>query len=403
MVDYKLLCIALITIIGILIPSVIFTYIDEILAVIGAIYAIRNYHKLLKYEKIIVKILILLFITGFVGTVKNKYQINIWPVLLDMEGCSKFFLVFILGRHYTLELSNRRKIKTIKAVNNFIVPFVIIGFVCGLINFFVDIGMSYEIRLGFRTFRYIFTDSAQIGLCWSVVMLFLTANYMLNPRIYNFAIILMALTVWFLTFKSRAILFVIIYLLLFYWIVLKRKKIKINVLSISIIVGFSLFITFDQIENYFLSGSETMPRTVLLTGGIQTMMRFLPFGAGFGTYGTDVAAKYYSNLYYEMGYDKLYGLTPEEPVYAHDSYWPAIMGEFGIIGVLLIIILLWIIFKIIMKDYSVNKYALFCGLYTIIIQYFASVPTSVFFQANTIFLILLLPIITLKGKQLVSY
>lgn len=397
MVDYKLWLIATIEIVSLLFPTGLFSYVDEILAVISAIYICRNYKYLVYEEKLIIKLLIVFIIVGCIGTFRNRYQLGLWPIFLDMEGCTKFFLVYILGRHYTQNLSDAKKKATIKAINLWLIPFVIVGCVCGIINFFIDIGMSYETRMGFRTFKYIFTDSAHIGLCWYMVMMFLTANYMITPRLYNFIIILMGLIVWTLTFKSRAVLFVILYLLLFFWIILHNKKLKLNLLSTIVVVGFSIFITFDQIETYFLSGNEKMPRFILLNGGIETMVRFFPFGAGFGTYGTDVAVKYYSNLYYELGYDKLWGLTPEEPIYAHDSYWPAIMGEFGITGVLLLFVVFYFIYKLIIVDYSVNKYATFYGIFALITQLFASVPTSVFFQSNTVFLFLLLPLITLNN------
>ena len=396
MTNYKLFFIFISLFASFLISFEPIKYVDEILAVISFFYILSNRKNLLPQEKKIIWCLFLLLFVGLCGTLKCRYQTGAWPIMLDSLGCSKFFLVYILSRHYVLKLSDGTKIATINSINKFIVPFVCIAFVCGVINFFVDIGMTYEERMGFRTFRFIFSDSGHIGFLWYTVLLFLTANYMLKPRRSRLYVIIMGLVVWTLTFKSRAVLFVMLYVIMFYWLIIKNKKLKINPISIGFLVAFSIYITMDQIDRYFLEGNEAMPRTILMTGGLNTLIRFFPIGAGFGTYGTDVAAKFYSNLYYELGYDKMWGLTPEEPIYAHDCYWPAIMGEFGAIGVLLELVIFYYIYKLMSIDFSTNKYAKFFSFFALMTQLFASLPTSVFFQSNTLFFFFLLPLITIN-------
>lgn len=396
MTEFKLVFVVIALFIGFLIPIPGLNYLDESIALISLFYLFFNYRRLIPEERKIVLCLLFLLVAGIIGTEQNKYQTNIIPIMLDILSCSKFFLVFIASRHYVLTLSDDVKKRTIKTINIFIIPFVVIGAFCGIVNFFTDIGMSYEHRLGFRTFKFIFSDSGHIGMCWHTVMLFLTANYMLSPKRKNLIIVIMGLIVWVLTFKSRAILFVLLYAMAFYWMIIKNRSIKVNVFTILILVAFSVFITLDQMERYFLEGNEAMPRTILMNGGINTMIRFFPFGAGFGTYGTDVAAKYYSNLYYELGYDTMWGLTPDEPFYAHDNYWPAIMGEFGAIGVLLELIIFYYIYKLMRLDFSTSKVAQFYSLFGLITLLFASLPTSVFFQSNTLYFFLLLPLISIN-------
>ena len=97
MVDYKSWLIATIEIVSLLFPTGLFSYVDEILAVIRAIYICRNYKYLVYEEKLIIKLLIVFIIVGCIGTFRNRYQLGLWPIFLDMEGCTKFFLVYILG------------------------------------------------------------------------------------------------------------------------------------------------------------------------------------------------------------------------------------------------------------------------------------------------------------------
>ena len=129
------------------------------------------------------------------------------------------------------------------------------------------------------------------------------------------------------------------------------------------------------------------------------MMKYWPIGTGWGAYGTDMAARYYSPLYTELGFEQAYGLSPNNYIYAHDNYWPAIMGEFGIIGVIIELMIFFCIYKILKADYCVSRISYMYVIFAFITHLYASAVTSVFFQNQTLFLFFLLPLIKFPDKD----
>ena len=84
--------------------------------------------------------------------------------------------------------------------------------------------------------------------------------------------------------------------------------------------------------------AENVPRYLLYMGAVRIFQNKPFLGEGPGTYGSYVSVITKSKVY-----DKL-GINFWGPFYT-DTYWPYILGEYGIIGVLLILIILFILFR----------------------------------------------------------
>ena len=72
---------------------------------------------------------------------------------------------------------------------------------------------------------------------------------------------------------------------------------------------------------------------------------YFPLGAGLGRYGSWLSREHYSPLYAEYGLNDVRGLAPARPAgdglrarvaapSATDTFWPAILGEMGVIGLI---------------------------------------------------------------------
>lgn len=97
--------------------------------------------------------------------------------------------------------------------------------------------------------------------------------------------------------------------------------------SITSIVGF----TYNE---YFLNPTETA-RTLLYRDSITLAAAAFPFGVGFGRFGSFMAGENYSPEYLTLGYPNVYGLgLGERGLYLSDTFWPAIVGETGITGMI---------------------------------------------------------------------
>ena len=132
-----------------------------------------------------------------------------------------------------------------------------------------------------------------------------------------------ALILWISTLRSRAFMYSTILVLLHWKVVKKQEKFRLSIGNIFATLIVLCFFAADQFETYF--SNTATARSNFLRYGIYTMQRYFPLGSGFATYGTDSAVKYYSKLYVEYGFKDVYGLNPSNPMFAHDTYWPAIM------------------------------------------------------------------------------
>jgi hypothetical protein len=87
--------------------------------------------------------------------------------------------------------------------------------------------------------------------------------------------------------------------------------------------------------NLIVGESEnTQARLALYTGSALVAMDYLPLGAGLGRYGTWMSREYYSPEYQELQLDEIRGLKARRPSAVTDTFWPAILGESGVIGLL---------------------------------------------------------------------
>ena len=78
--------------------------------------------------------------------------------------------------------------------------------------------------------------------------------------------------------------------------------------------------------------SALHPRTALYLGSVAVARDDLPLGAGFGRYGSHLSRAEYSPIYALYGLDRIYLLGPERPDAVTDTFWPMVLGETGVLG-----------------------------------------------------------------------
>ena len=67
---------------------------------------------------------------------------------------------------------------------------------------------------------------------------------------------------------------------------------------------------------------------------LKILRDYFPLGSGMGTFASYGAAEYYSPLYYKYDLDGIWGLTPENPMFLADAFYPT-LAQYGIVGVIL--------------------------------------------------------------------
>ncbi|MCX8158632.1 MAG: hypothetical protein N3D73_03100, partial [Candidatus Diapherotrites archaeon] len=110
------------------------------------------------------------------------------------------------------------------------------------------------------------------------------------------------------------------------------RKMSIMVLAIIVIFSGIIFILYQEMQSSYLS--KESPRGILLKTGIKVAKDFFPLGSGFGTYSSGINQRFYSPLFYKYRLHRVWGLSEEKRSFTNDTFWPHVLAETGIFGLL---------------------------------------------------------------------
>ena len=149
------------------------------------------------------------------------------------------------------------------------------------------------------------------------------------------------------TIRTRLIGFVAAFIILFIYMIVIKKKLHPGIILVGVLAA--LAIGWQRIYFFYFSKySYTMARGQFATNSLDIALNNMPFGAGFGTFGSRMAQIHYSPLYFKYHMMLTTGMQPTHPSYACDSFYPMILGESGWLGfiayMLLIVLLIRMIF-----------------------------------------------------------
>ena len=172
----------------------------------------------------------------------------------------------------------------------------------------------------------------QIALCCAMIYYLFSKQ---TKRNRNIAILIMLLGL--ISGKSKYFGECVVFIALMMFV-----KSKINFTSVSTLLKVAalgcvvIFFTWTKFNAYYVEGfqddAQEMARPLTYETGMKIMFKdYIPFGSGLGSFGTSAAAKEYSPLYYDYKLDMVWGLTPENPMFLADAFYPT-LAEFGIVG-----------------------------------------------------------------------
>lgn len=172
----------------------------------------------------------------------------------------------------------------------------------------------------------------QIALCCAMIYYLFSKQ---TKRNRNIAILIMLLGL--ISGKSKYFGECVVFIALVIFV-----KSKINFTSVSTLLKVAalgcvvIFFTWTKFNAYYVEGFQNdaaeMARPLTYETGMEIMFKdYIPFGSGLGSFGTAAAAKEYSPLYYDYKLDMVWGLTPENPMFLADAFYPT-LAEFGIVG-----------------------------------------------------------------------
>lgn len=374
----------------------VFSYYDEIImAILLASYLVMILKKntIRKSDLRIWGLIFLIIVTGLIGNMTSGYERNMSTILSGILVWFKAFIEYV-ALDLILSKGDKSTDTVINKIHIFAKIFTLAAFIGLIVSPITGFGLerlSARMRYGFHPYKFIYRQPALFSwYCLAAMMVLTIANARKCCK-NNIMYRLMLTVAWLATLRSRAFVFVLVYWFLYYVIfVFEEKNLPKIKLRYILFVGIvAVGIAGSAIEKYFFSGNTS--RSILLITGISIAARFFPLGAGIANYATSVSFKNYSSLYYDYGFNIIYRLNQSEDGMTEltDCYWPAVMGEFGIIGLILLIILLWKIGKSLLLKSRFNKWIYYNTVFLILTSLFSSIATAVFSSDAMILYILI--------------
>lgn len=272
--------------------------------------------------------------------------------------------------------------------------------------------ISLFLGLNTTTIRYFFSAEAQMASTISIATILYL--YCSNKTPKDITISILILSVGLLSTRSKFYGFYLSYIFIFFLaskLKIRKKVSIINILFIILLIGGIIALTWEKIYLYVYAGglnnenaSEMIARPALYMGMFEILKQYPLLGSGMGSYANYASAAYYSPIYYKLGYEEIWGLTPDQPDFAADTFFPA-LAQYGFIGIFLFYMFWRTRFKE-AKLYFGNS-PQFIVHYklciTIIIFFFIeSLADSTFTQNRGMFMMGLLGVILNEGKSLYS-
>ncbi len=334
-------------------------YTDEILCIICGLYLIYlSFKRGIKgTDLVLIILLIICTLISLTGNLLYKVITDWFPVAVDVICLFKMFFVYIIYKQ--VAAADKKMI-----IIDYLLPasklLLLSGTICGIISLFVDIGMTGEKRYGIPSYAFIFNNEGRYGyiIACSLLVILLSKINKNRKKFYE----LLAIINMILTTKGVVYIVLVCYLILnFMW----KRKDKLSASNIVALAVGGIAASMLQINVYLKDYNS--PRVRLIRYGFKTANTYFPFGSGFATYGSDMAAKNYSKLYDLYGFDKLYGLSRTVGNCLNDCYFGMVIGQFGYFGTIIFLIMLVFVFLPINKINLGKKikaltFAIFIGL-----------------------------------------
>lgn len=313
----------------------IFSNTDELTALITLMVALIVFlasgrrRMLSTDERLLALCFVLLIVLGLVSSASQRIQTSCSAIATDILLCNKFFAVLFSTIVIFCNYDIRPVFSLLEKEGRILLSIL---FILAIGNLFFDFGMRMEeYRYGLTPFKFLFSHPSVV--VWVCVLF---CSVLLRNKTENLTFIILGCCTIILTLRSKGICWVaaIAVMLLF----MKKGKLSLPVL----VLGAALisYFAWDQLVYYYSSTGVTTSRGALQFASFGIASDFFPLGAGYATFGSAVTASdpnFYSPLYYAFGINDIWGMSIDNPMFIADSFWPIIFGQFGYIGVFLVV------------------------------------------------------------------
>lgn len=301
----------------------IFSYADEVIAILLVLWAFlaRAREKIGIHERRALVALVLLCILGLIGNLVFGYQSSAFAIAVDLFTCIKIFVAYFAAR---VVLRGRgRCLKAFQVVGKLF----LVAAACGLllhVTGIIQLG-SGRVTFGIPCYQFLFSHPTNLAAyCVGFSALLFAGKKPKTGWLVLACLILVS------TQRAKAVAMAFVLLFFLFYSAAKQDDRNPSKLVFLFLGAGAVFLGMDQIQEYFLT--STAARSLLMQDGLAIAGQLFPLGSGFATFGTYMSGEYYSPLYYEYGLNTVWGLWPSSPSFVSDSFWPAILAQFGFVG-----------------------------------------------------------------------
>ena len=379
-------------------------YLDEIIIVFLLIMSIINLGKKSTIKKFDFKLLIMILLFAITGIISCYLNSNFIfkDTLMSCFLSTKFWILVLAISLLKVDKSTIDKYyNSLFTIEVIVIIFAIVNIL--FLEFYKSIFPLSNItyRFGMIAVCSVFSHPGKYGWFMLFCALAHFSLYKKNGNKRDFVKMIISIIACLLSLRTKVIMSIIACFVC-YAIYVNRESFKkqikkivlVLILSICILIPFK-DIVYNTYVLYFTDSEGYSVRQALMDNSLKISKDYFPLGVGFGKYGTWYASQKYSEYYIKYGMSHMYGLTKDNTSYSTDTFWPAIIGETGVIGCIIYIFMIILLIKqlnMINKkkneaDSALSLFALMTMI-QIIIESFGSAsfngPPEYFFAAVTI-------------------
>lgn len=337
-----------------------FGKIDELVSIsiilIGMIKIVvmRDYlrNELSKSYKILFAILLFICI-GLTGNFIFKYQYMQYAIrdIISLRGLICYGMIPIVFLDF-----NYKEYMRVVNINLRIITLIL--FTLTICNLFMNFYPHFEVRFGIKAQQLFFSHPTYLAnTCVLIIALLSVSIFRCKGNIIYIGLIGI---VTLLTLRTKVIVFVIAYIYLLFIVIIRKRKL--NKKDLIIIMIIASILTVGKVTEYLQN--PDWARSALVINSTKIAGQHFPFGSGFGTFGSWKSAVNYSPLYYTYGMECLWGTSPDAYFFIADTFWPMVLAQVGIFG---LIIMVYIIAKIYMSISKQDDLCVYLGQMSILI------------------------------------
>lgn len=374
--------------------SSVFKYWDEIYALLLPVLLIIKQPWRNGIQRDDLKILFLCIVLILLGLFSNiifRYQTPT-AAIKDVLLCMKFFMGIyttgLLFQNFEFEYYKNDIGKHVKLI-------IVTLFVLLIIDYMFQVFPCNEIRYGIRCEQLFFGHPTGLSSVAFFLVLMLMIVY--KSTIIDNICVALGIILVLATLRVKSFGVVIIFVYLFYSVVVFKKKFYMK--NIILLASVVLIVAWEQVYGYFFTITGlSNARGALFYKSFQIMRDHFPIGTGFGTYASAPSGEVYSVLYPMYDLDKVWGLSADLSVLVSDTFWPMIFGQFGVLGTIVYIGIIYLIWKKLSEVFYYDKLLYIACLGVLMYLFVSSTSESAFVNPLALPLSLVLGIAFSHGK-----